>query len=171
MPMTRQNGRAPHAGEVATGPQRIAVAGGLAMASQAIELLRKIAAGAEDRTGVAFGGDATPQKLDNWPVPRHSRVIAPNRSKGGIINLAAGAFTDIAANNKGRAGLQLVNYGAQPCFVYLAAAGDAKGNPGLALFYLSANGGTWDGKFSSEVWCGPLSAQSPNGTTLTYGEF
>lgn len=115
---------------------------------------------------IAFGASSMEEQLDNYPVMGAKRSIAPYRGNGGLITVPASANPmDLLPNDAGRGGLSLINTGANPATVYLARAGDAA-QGGVPTGYLSANGGAWDGKISSELWCGAVSVVSVAGTTL-----
>lgn len=134
--------------------------------SALFRLLEEIRAGVDSTPShLAFGAAFDERVLDDWPVNGHKRLAVPNRGMGGLITAAAAAYQDVVGADLGRGGLQLYNYGANPCFVYLAAKGDAQ-NGGVPTGYLGSGNGSWDGRISGEVWCGPVSIQSPLGTTL-----
>lgn len=130
------------------------------------KLLREFAAAGH----VAFGGDSIEKRLDDWPVKGHSRIIRVGRTSGDSnLALVANAYTDVLPQDAGRGGLSLINIGANPAFVFLATAQEAKDRSGkLATGYLFA-GGSWDGKISDQLWVGPISVQSVLGTTLVLG--
>lgn len=154
--MAKPNGKPP------VGQAMLAVAA-MHRADKIIELLENLKQ--QDTPHLATGSAQTPQKLENWPIPGHFRYVTPYRGNGGNLVLAANAFVDVQEGDPGRMGLSLINTGSNPAFVFGARAGDAE-NGGVPTGYLTGTGGSWDGRISGELWCGPVSVQSPLGTTL-----
>ena len=70
--------------------------------------------------------------------------------------------------NEGRMGLEIVNYGANNLFIYLANMNMLLGTPGqftCPCLWLKAGGGSWDGEFSEGLWGGSVCARADNATT------
>ena len=147
------------------------------MATNAIALLQQIAQGVQElvkdsntqREHLAYGAAGMEKVLPNWPIAGESRRILPARTAGGLYQVvqqgSGSGASDLFDSDYGRGGLQIINTGSVPCYVYLAKGGDAR-NGGAPTLYLAANGsGTWDGKISNELWCGPVSAEGIGGTT------
>ena len=135
-------------------------------------LLQRIADALEDSPAdIAFGGGHNTQEvLHNWPVSGRRRIVTTVRSKGNIITVPATiAPSLLLPTNPGRGGIQFVNWGNNPCYLYLADKGDAA-NGGVAVIYISALGGSWDGTISKNLWCGPVSIASALGTSVTLAE-
>lgn len=121
---------------------------------------------------IGYGADSVERVVRNWPVQHHERKIRVRNSHG-TNNFAAIAATylDLFPPNHGRGGLSVINIGANPCYVFLTTAAEAKDAQGaVASGYLFANNGTWDGKFGNGEWVGPVSVYSALGTTLVIGE-
>lgn len=111
----------------------------------------------------------------HWPVPNGIRDILSDQRQHGHDNLVVPAGTSVAtlvcSPNPGRLGGSIVNSGNNPVFFYLA-------DPRLVTYQAggTASGqltpsGSWDFRgFTEGPWCGFVSAISPLGTTLTWGE-
>lgn len=154
--------RPPVPGREGTAPDAMAMGSGiLGLLGEIRELLENLQT---SPTRVAFGGSYTEQRLANWPVSGHQRIVARGRVHGGTQVLPAAAYTDLMSRDAGRGGLSIVNTGVNPVYVYLAPAGDAQ-NGGTPTGWLTG-GGDWDGKISDELWCGAVSVQSPLGTSI-----
>lgn len=119
---------------------------------------------------VAFGGDSIERTVENWPVVGHERKVRATRTQGDDnLVIAAATYTDVLDQDMGRGGLSMMNIGANPCFVYLAAARDAKDRSGKVAAGYLAPGASWDGRISDQMWVGPVSVRSVLGTTLVLG--
>lgn len=118
---------------------------------------------------VAFGGDSIERTIRDWPVKGHERVIRADSTRGDSnLVIAAAMYVDIVDQNAGRGGLSLINIGANPSFVYMVNAKTAQEQNGKVATGYLAPGASWDGKISDELWVGPVSVQSPLGTTLVW---
>ena len=146
-------------------------------ANNALGLLQQIAGSLQElvddantqREHLAFGAGAMERVLENWPIQGEARRVVGGKPAGGLY--AVGAYTagsratDVLDYDAGRGGLSVINTGTVPCYVFLTAAGDAA-TGGAPTLYLAANGsGTWDGKVSEQLWCGPISAGGIGGAT------
>ncbi|MDE2101939.1 MAG: hypothetical protein KGL39_32130 [Patescibacteria group bacterium] len=120
----------------------------------------------------AFGSAKIEKELENWPVMGHQRQIRVPMTHGtNNFLLPANAYTDVFEPNAGRGGLSMINIGANPAFVFLTSADEARQMNGyVASGWLAANGGAWDGRIGDGQWVGEVSALSVLGTTLVLAE-
>ena len=120
------------------------------------------------RSRVAFGGAGMQQTLENWPITGQNRTIVVARALGGgLIAVPNNVYTDLLPPDPARVGMSVLNYGSNPVFVFLAKAGDTQSTNGAGtdVLWLNSGGGSWDGKISSELWCGAVCVFCPVGTT------
>lgn len=103
--------------------------------------------------------------------PPARRLRITRHGRGGdslVIPSALSATSTICTANEGRMGLQIVNYGANNLFVYLAAYDDlmaAGGGETVPSLWLKSGGGSWDGEFAECLWGGNVTVRADAGTT------
>lgn len=93
-------------------------------------------------------------------------LIGAERAGGGLVTVPANTATNVAYHAIGRVAGSIINAGANPCYLYLASAGDVNGNvANIPVLYLTA-GGSWDFRITNVLWVGHVTALSALGTTL-----
>jgi hypothetical protein len=104
--------------------------------------------------------------LSNPPV-RRLRITKKCHGFESLAITNVGDPVQIAESNEGRLGGQVVNTGANPCYIYPAPANDLAGMPvgNRPGMWLSASGGSWDFTISDIVWGGSVCALSITGAT------
>jgi len=116
------------------------------------------------------------QTMHNFPVPGARRLIVRRAGTGGSPSLAAGVPTLVVAANENRLGGALVNVGNASVTLFLAVdllePGSAQPlTMGAPQIGLNANGGAWDFRLGSLLWCGNVIAiAATGGTSLTIAE-
>jgi hypothetical protein len=106
-------------------------------------------------------------RMDNFPTPGVTRLIVRRTGNGGIFTLAAAGQAQLLAPNENRLGGRIVNNGANPAVIFLAA--DLLQSGAATQIALPA-GAAWDMKLGDLLWCGSVIAVSQLGTTLTAAE-
>lgn len=126
-----------------------------------------------DQSNLSVGGLRIGTVIGNspsWGMRR--RIISSGRAFGNDnFAVPAATPTQLCGHNAGRIGGSIVNIGTNPCFVYLCDVGEVNYQNGGGKFcgWLGAQGGSFDFLLADKVWCGPVSVQSPLGTTLVWG--
>ena len=114
-------------------------------------------------------GRGDPVLLTSPPVRRLRVTRNPRGGDAIVIPSTISATNQICGPSEGRLGLQIVNYGANNLFVYLAgyqdllAAGDSFS--GFATLWLKSGGGSWDGSFEDCLWGGSVTVRADAATT------
>lgn len=146
-------------------------------ANNALGLLQQIAAGIAElvhdsntqRAHLAFGGGPMERVLQNWPIQGEDRRIVGGRPAGGLYSVNAwtqgNPASPVLDYDEGRGGLQIINTGANPCYLFLVAGGDAATGGAPTMYLASGGAGSWNGKMTDELWCGPVSAGGVGGPT------
>jgi hypothetical protein len=105
--------------------------------------------------------------------PPARRLRITRHGGGGEAIPVAATIGSLLTANEGRMGLEIVNYGANNCFLYLTGLQELRG-PGpftCPVLWLAKGGGAWDGEFSEGLWGGNVCAKADTGTTtLTIAE-
>ena len=136
-----------------------------------VRLDRLIEILAESPSDLSVGGLDTDSYVQNAPVPGGERYVISSRRAMGGDNFTVPAATPVllAGGNAGRIGGSVVNFGANPVFLYLCGKGEINfGQTGKFTLVLNTNC-SWDLKLSSQVWTGPISCYSVLGTSLAWG--
>lgn len=112
--------------------------------------------------------------MANFPTRGVQRMIVRRTGAGGLVTLGAAGQAQLLQPNENRLGGRIVNTGANPAILFLAAdlLNPGTGAPlgeGAAQIGLAA-GQPWDLKLGDLLWCGSVIAVSTLGTTLTAAE-
>jgi hypothetical protein len=113
-------------------------------------------------------------RAENFPTRGVTRLIVRRTGNGGLYTLVAAGQAQLLQPNENRLGGRIVNTGANPAVLFLAAdllqpGSAAPLGEGAAQIGLSA-GQAWDLKLGDLLWCGTVIAVSTLGTTLTAAE-
>lgn len=127
------------------------------------------------KLSVSIGSDSEDREVANFPLPGWKRIALSDRRAQGSdsITVTTGNAQDIVTPFPARIAGQIVNYGSNPCILYMAGAGRVQAGGPFASIWLSSAGGAWDFTFGvldekPIVWTGPVSARALTGsTTLT----
>lgn len=137
---------------------------------ESVGLLRHLVAQEKSSVTALCVTDREPAQLlmRNFPVPGAQRLIVRRTGQGGQHTLAAGVATQLAAANENRLGLSVVNTGPNTVTLYLST--DLGFNSSAAQIAL-LSGAAWDGRLSSLLWCGSVTAvDTVGGSSLTVAE-
>lgn len=141
-----------------------AVNGHLAQQDEIINLLRRIAGNegpgvqtlAVSESAIRGGIEA------DFPTPGAIRWIIPRVPSGGVFTIKTEMVTLLPANTR-RLGLSIVNSGEFPVRLFLNKGEVAGAQSGIGTEWLKAEGGAWDGRLSSLMWCGAVTALAIGG--------
>jgi hypothetical protein len=99
--------------------------------------------------------------------PPARRLRITRHGGGGEAIPVTTAINPLLLPNEGRMGLEIVNYGANNCFLYLTSMSNLIGGGPFTcpVLWLKAAGGSWDGEFSEGLWGGSVCAKSDLATT------
>jgi hypothetical protein len=112
--------------------------------------------------------------MRNFPVARACRYIVRRQGNGGLFVLAAGTPLEVVQPNEDRLGGQIVNAGANPVTLFLAADLLSPGSAtpltqGAPQIVVPANG-TWNFLLGRLLWCGSVIALSTAGSSVSVAE-
>lgn len=93
----------------------------------------------------------------DFPVEGGTRWIIPRLATGGSFVVPVELVTLLHANNR-RLGGTIVNRGAKNIMLFLAGKNTASASQGIGQIWLKAEGGSWDFRLGSLLWCGGVSA-------------
>lgn len=106
-------------------------------------------------------GQGLPEK--DFPVPGGERWMIQRSAIGGEVALPASpVVTQILNANNRRLGGAVVNRGAKPLILVLGPAG---GGFGAGQLWLAPEGGSWDFRLGTIIWCGDVSGAGEGGAT------
>jgi hypothetical protein len=99
--------------------------------------------------------------------PPARRLRITRHGGGGEAIPVTNVIGPLVTPNEGRMGLEVVNYGANNCFLYLVAMSGLIGSGPFTcpVLWLKSGGGSWDGEFSEGLWGGSVCAKTDTGTT------
>lgn len=101
----------------------------------------------------------------DFPVEGGTRWIIPRLATGGSFAIPTELVTLLSANNR-RLGGTVVNKGEHDITLFLAGARAAGATSGIGEIFLKNSGGSWDFRLGSLLWCGGVSAISPEGASI-----
>lgn len=95
----------------------------------------------------------------DFPVEGGTRWIIPRLATGGTFGVPTAPVLLLPANNR-RLGGTIVNKGAHNINLFLAGPNTvaASGGAGIAPVWLKSEGGSWDFRLGSLLWCGSVCA-------------
>jgi hypothetical protein len=150
------------------------------MAAQGYELATRVADIQEDQlalleqiaseSGVGLQTLAVTEDAVNagievdFPIEGGKRWIIPRKAIGGKLAIPT-SITSVLPSNNRRLGGAIVNIGEKPASIFLASALDAGSQQGLGLIWLRGEGGSWDFRVGSLLWCGSICAIAEGGAT------
>lgn len=100
----------------------------------------------------------------DFPVPGAERWLLPRLATGGTLAVPESLVLLLPANNRRVAGT-LTNAGERNARLFLATAETAGSQGGLGTIFLGKNGGSWDFRLGSALWCGSICAIGLEGET------
>jgi hypothetical protein len=126
-----------------------------------LSLLQQIAS--QDGAGIqtlAIAEDEVPAGIEvDFPVEGSRRWIIPRLATGGSFAVPTTLVSLLASNNR-RLGGTIVNKGEHNIRLFLSSPQTAGTQGGIAEIWLRANGGSWDFRLGSLLWCGSVCAMA-----------
>ncbi|HVA88893.1 MAG TPA: hypothetical protein VNL71_03540 [Chloroflexota bacterium] len=140
--------------------------GHLAQQARLIELLERLAV--QEGPGVqtlAISESAIRGGIEaDFPTPGAKRWIIPRVPSGGVFAIPKEeAMVTLLQPNTRRLGLSIVNSGEHAVRLYLGEVAGTQAGIGTA--WLEPEGGSWDGRLSSIMWCGAICAVGLGGAS------